>query len=100
MDAVNHLRESIGIQTDTVSDDFKKVDAAFERNIAELKAAGAVIVDPIVIPDLKPLLAKRTRNPVETDALTPSCTSRSSSNRPSSRMESTRRTPTIAACRP
>jgi hypothetical protein len=31
------------------SDDFKTVDAAFEKNIAELKKAGA-IVDPIVIP--------------------------------------------------
>ena len=61
------LRESIGIGTDTTSEDFKKVDAAFAKNIAELKAAGAVIVDPIVIPDLKKLIAMRTRNPVVTD---------------------------------
>ena len=58
---------SIGIGTDTTSEDFKKVDAAFAKNIAELKAAGAVIVDPIVIPDLKKLIAMRTRNPVVTD---------------------------------
>jgi amidase len=62
------LREPIGIQTDPSSADFKKVDAAFEKSIAELKAAGAVIVDPIVIPDIKALIATRTRNPALTDA--------------------------------
>jgi amidase len=61
------LRESIGNNSDTTADDFKTVDAAFEKNVAELKAAGAVLVDPIVIPDLKRLLATRERNPVETD---------------------------------
>ena len=40
----------------------------FEKNVAELKAAGATLVDPIVIPNLKKLLATRERNPVETDA--------------------------------
>ena len=49
------------------SDDFKTVDAAFEKNIAELKKAGAIIVDPIVIPKIKNLLATRTRNPIVTD---------------------------------
>ena len=57
------LRESTGVGTDPDSEDFKKVDAVFEKNIAELKAAGAVIVDPVVIPNLKALLAKRTRDP-------------------------------------
>jgi amidase len=57
------LREPIGVATDPTSEDFKKVDAAFEKNIAELKAAGAVIVDPVVIPDIKALIAKRTANP-------------------------------------
>src|SRR3954471_5696641 len=57
------LRESIGIGSDPNSEDFKKVDAAFEKNVAELKAAGAVIVDPVVVPKLKALLAKRARNP-------------------------------------
>ena len=59
--------KSIGIGSNPKSEDFKKVDAAFAKNIAELKAAGAVIVDPIVIPDLKKLIATRTRNPVVTD---------------------------------
>jgi Asp-tRNA(Asn)/Glu-tRNA(Gln) amidotransferase A subunit family amidase len=57
------LREPIGVASDPNSDDFKKVDAAFERNIAELRSAGAILVDPIVIPNLKPLLAKRAANP-------------------------------------
>ena len=35
------LRESIGVATEPDSDDFKKVDVVFQKNIAELKAAGA-----------------------------------------------------------
>src|SRR5882757_1296462 len=62
------LRESIGNQSDPNAPDFKIVDAAFEKNIAELKAAGATLVDPIVIPNLKKLLATRERQPIETDA--------------------------------
>ncbi len=57
------LREPIGVQSEPGSEDFKKVDAVFARNVAELKAAGAVVVDPIVIPNLKALLAKRATNP-------------------------------------
>ena len=61
------LRESIGIQSEPGSEDFKKVDAAFEKNVAELKAAGAVLVDPIVIPNLKTQIAKRVANPIAAD---------------------------------
>jgi amidase len=57
------LRESIGVQSEPESEDFKKVDAVFERNVAELKAAGAIISDPIVIPNLKALLSRRANNP-------------------------------------
>jgi amidase len=57
------LRESIGVQSEPESEDFKKVDAVFEKNVAELKAAGAVVIDPIVIPNLKALLARRANNP-------------------------------------
>jgi Asp-tRNA(Asn)/Glu-tRNA(Gln) amidotransferase A subunit family amidase len=53
------LREPIGQATEPDSEDFRKVNDVFEKNIAELKAAGATIVDPIAIPDLKALLAKR-----------------------------------------
>src|SRR5215469_65942 len=62
------LRESIGNQSDPNSADFKVVDAVFETNVAELKAAGATLVDPIVIPNLKKLLSTRERNPIETEA--------------------------------
>jgi amidase len=61
------LRESIGVNSEPDSDDFKKVDTVFQKNIAELKAAGAMIVDPIVIPNLKTLLAKRATNPAIAD---------------------------------
>ena len=61
------LRESIGTQSEPDSEDFRKVDAAFEKNVAELKAAGAVLVDPVVIPNLKTLLAKRAENPIAAD---------------------------------
>ncbi len=57
------LRESIGVQSEPESEDFKKVDAVFEKNVTELKAAGAVIIDPLAIPNLKALLARRASNP-------------------------------------
>lgn len=53
------LRESMGYDAEPGSEDFNKIGEVYERAIGELKAAGAVIVDPIVIPDLKSLLAKR-----------------------------------------
>jgi Asp-tRNA(Asn)/Glu-tRNA(Gln) amidotransferase A subunit family amidase len=56
---VGILRESVGFNSEPGSDDFKKVDAVFTKNVAELKAAGAVVVDPVVVPNFKALLAKR-----------------------------------------
>jgi Asp-tRNA(Asn)/Glu-tRNA(Gln) amidotransferase A subunit family amidase len=53
------LREPMGQQSEPDTDDFKKVTAVFDRSVSELAAAGATVVDPIVIPDLLPLLAKR-----------------------------------------
>lgn len=60
---VGILRESIGVGSEPESEDFKKVDSVFEENVAELKSAGAAVIDPIVIPRLKELLAKRADNP-------------------------------------
>src|SRR6266853_2673539 len=57
------LRESIGVQSEPGSEDFRKVDAVFERNVSELRAAGAAVVDPIVIPNLKALLGRRANDP-------------------------------------
>jgi amidase len=61
------LLESIGTGSEPDSADFKRVDTVFEHNISELKAAGAMLVDPVVIPDLKALLAKRTASPPTTE---------------------------------
>ena len=58
------IRDAFGTRSDPESEDFKKVDAVFQQALAELKAAGAELVDPVVIPDLKELLAKRTENPL------------------------------------
>ena len=57
------LREPIGIGSEPNSEDFAKVDAAFSRSISELRSAGAVVVDPLVIPDLQQLLANRGGRP-------------------------------------
>ncbi|MCH7571186.1 MAG: amidase [Deltaproteobacteria bacterium] len=57
------LRESMGYDSEPDSEDFKKITAVFDQAVAELKAAGAEIVDPIVIPKLKELLAKRAGSP-------------------------------------
>jgi amidase len=61
------LRESIGLNAEPDSEDFKKVTEVFDKAIGELKVAGAEIVDPIVIPKIKELLAKRSGGPGETD---------------------------------
>jgi amidase len=61
------LREPMGFATEPDSEDFKLVDAVFDRAVGELRAAGAEIVDPVVIPDLNALLATRTREMTEED---------------------------------
>jgi amidase len=53
------LRESMGFDSEPDSEDFKKIAEVFDRAVGELKAAGAEVVDPIVIPKLKELLAQR-----------------------------------------
>ena len=57
------LRESMGLGSEPGSEDFKKITEVFDKAVAELKAAGAEMVDPIVIPGLKELLAKRAGSP-------------------------------------
>ena len=61
------LRESMGYNSETDSDDFKQVTEVFNNAITELKAAEAEIVDPIGIPKLNELLAKRAGNPTAGD---------------------------------
>jgi len=62
------LREPIGIDSDPGSDDFKKITDVFDKAVAELRAAGAEIVDPIVIPKLNELLAQRAASPDDGEA--------------------------------
>ena len=59
------LREPMGRDSEPQSEDFAKVSAVFDRAVGELKQAGAVLVDPIVIPKLKELLATRVESPTE-----------------------------------
>lgn len=59
------LREPMGLNSEPQSQDFAKVEAVFERAVAELRAAGAEVIDPVVIEDLKPLLAARVFSTAE-----------------------------------
>ncbi|HWP60125.1 MAG TPA: amidase family protein [Candidatus Acidoferrales bacterium] len=61
------LREPMGLNSEPESEDFKKVGEVFDRAVAELKAAGAEVIDPIVIPKLNELLAKRAASPTGAD---------------------------------
>ena len=61
------LRESMGIDSEPDSDDFRKVDEVFDRAVTELRNAGAEVIDPIAIPKLKELLAKRATGPGESE---------------------------------
>jgi Asp-tRNA(Asn)/Glu-tRNA(Gln) amidotransferase A subunit family amidase len=53
------LRESMGYDTEPETADFARVTEVFDRAVDALRSVGAVLVDPIVIPDLKNLLAQR-----------------------------------------
>lgn len=61
------LREPIGLHSEPDSEDFKRISEVFDRAVTELKVAGAEIVDPIIIPKIKELLAKRSGAPGESD---------------------------------
>ncbi len=53
------IREVMANNSEPDSEDFAQVTAVFDRAVAQLRSAGATIVDPIVIPDMAALLAKR-----------------------------------------
>ena len=64
------LRQSISLSSDPQSEDFAKVSEVFDRATNELKAAGAVLVDPLEIPNVRALLAKRATDPDITEQST------------------------------
>lgn len=53
------LRESMGYDAEPRSEDFARIAEVFDRAVGELRAAGATLVDPVVIPGLQELLAQR-----------------------------------------
>ena len=61
------LREPMGYESEPGSEDFAKVNAVFDKAVGDLRGAGATLVDPIVIPRLKELLAKRATNPKDAE---------------------------------
>ena len=61
------LRESMGYDAEPDTDDFNKITEVFDKAVADLKAAGAEIVDPVTVPDLKALLAKRATHAADED---------------------------------
>jgi Asp-tRNA(Asn)/Glu-tRNA(Gln) amidotransferase A subunit family amidase len=63
------LRDVMGYHTEPDSDDFKQVTEVFDRAVADLAEAGAVVVDPIAIPDMKALLAARARSVADDDTM-------------------------------
>ena len=62
------LRESMGYDAEPGSEDFAKIAEVFDKAVADLKSAGAEIIDPVVIPDLKTLLAKRATSASDEEA--------------------------------
>lgn len=56
------LREPMGYDAEPASEDFAKVSEVFDKAVHDLRKAGAAIVDPVVIPELKELLARRARD--------------------------------------
>ena len=62
------LREPMAGNSEPGSEDFLKVSAVFDQAVEELKAAGADLVDPVVIPDMRELLAKRVGPPETREA--------------------------------
>lgn len=89
------LRESMGLGSEPDSDDFKKITEVFDKAVAELKSAGAEIVDPVVIPKLNELLAKRAGSPTGAEESLQVYLSRSA-NRPYMSREEATRSPDFA----
>jgi Asp-tRNA(Asn)/Glu-tRNA(Gln) amidotransferase A subunit family amidase len=62
------IREPLANNARLAPEDYKSVNDVFEKTLEELKAAGAELVDPLVIPKLRELQAKRVRGPEEDES--------------------------------
>lgn len=61
------IREPMHSEADPDSDDYKQVRAVIDRAIADLRARGAVVVDPVVVPDLDAVERAYVENNFETE---------------------------------
>lgn len=64
------LRESISLSAKPDSEGFRQVSEVFDHAVDELKTAGSILVDPIDIPNIRTLLAKRATDPDVTEQST------------------------------
>lgn len=62
------IRESIGHSSEPQSDDFLQIDNLFSHALDDLAKAGAVLIDPVVIPNLKISLGKRASSTEDDNA--------------------------------
>jgi len=58
------IHQVLSANSEPASDDFKKVEAAYDKAVAEMKQAGATVID-IEIPDALALVSKRASGPTE-----------------------------------
>jgi Asp-tRNA(Asn)/Glu-tRNA(Gln) amidotransferase A subunit family amidase len=56
------VRESLARNSDPDSEDFNQVTQIFDAAVTDLAKAGAEIIDPVTIPDVAELLAKRSED--------------------------------------
>ena len=62
------IRESMDPNTDPEADDYRQVRGVIDQAIADMQSLGAVIVDPLVVPDLATAQQAYVRNNYETEA--------------------------------
>ena len=64
------IRESMDAETDPESDDYRQVRRLVDRAVADLRRLGAVVLDPVEVPDLDQAQATYVRNRFETEEAT------------------------------
>ena len=61
------IREPMDPKTDPASDDYRKVRTVVDRAIGDLRSLGAVVVDPVVVPNLSSVQRTYAGNTFETE---------------------------------